>query len=241
MESIDHIDIVVTHKCNFKCPFCIDKFCNSSDKEIELSTIGDWLGKMRNQANPGCEVLLLGGEPTTLDTNKLIDIAKTIRLNGFVPIMSTNGFFKEKIIEIMPYYEWIQVTVCNQSQIDFWRQYKDKINIKLSGDRSFDMDRLVWFDSSTKDFVRRSVSMYFTPDFKELCEDEKVWKLLDSLEWKRNGSYRYAFWNGIRFKKCIPNETNIIDEPSVPKLYPSGNYNKTWNDELMDDYLNLFG
>ena len=79
--------------------------------------------------------------------------------------------------------------------------------------------------------------MYFTPDFEELCKDERVWELLDTLEWKRNGSYMYAFYRGVRFKKCIPGETNLIDEPTVPKLYPNGNYNKTWNNEDMDDYL----
>ena len=83
--------------------------------------------------------------------------------------------------------------------------------------------------------------MYFTPDFQELCVDEKVWNLLNTLEWHRNGSYEYAFYNGVRFKKCIHGETNIIDEPSVPKLYPNGAYNKTWNDEIMDDYLNIRG
>ena len=30
---IDHIDIVVTHKCNNNCPHCIDKFIHSSDKD----------------------------------------------------------------------------------------------------------------------------------------------------------------------------------------------------------------
>jgi hypothetical protein len=83
--------------------------------------------------------------------------------------------------------------------------------------------------------------MYFTPDFQELCNDEKVWELLNTLDWQRNGSYMYAFYEGVRFKKCIHEETNIIDEPTVPKLYPNGNYNKTWDDEELDDYLSMEG
>lgn len=240
MEAIDHIDIVTTHRCNFNCPFCIDRFRGRSDREIDLETADAWLGKIKRFARPGCEVLLLGGDPTMLDADKLVAIAGTIRKHGFSPIMSTNGAMKDKIGRILPYYDWIQITVCGQDQIDYWRPFKDKINIKLSGDRSLDMNRLKWFDEATGDFERRSVSMYFTLDFEELCKDAEVWNLIDGLEWKRNGSYMYAFWNGIRFKKCIPGETNVIDEPSVPKLYPNGNYNKTWNDEEMDDYLNLF-
>jgi MoaA/NifB/PqqE/SkfB family radical SAM enzyme len=239
MNNIDHIDIVVTHKCNFNCPFCIDKFRGSSDKEIDLQTIDDWLGKIKQFAKPGCEVLLLGGDPMMLDVEKLIDVAKIIKFHGFSPIMSTNGSMKDNIKRILPYYDWIQITVYNQSQIDYWRPYKDKINLKLSGDSTLNMERLEWFDEATKGFVRRSISMYFTPEFEELCKDAEIWNLINGLEWQRNGSYMYAFWNGIRFKKCIHGETNIIDEPSVPKLYPNGNYNKTWNNEDMDNYLNI--
>lgn len=79
--------------------------------------------------------------------------------------------------------------------------------------------------------------MYFTPDFTELCTDAEIWNILNGLDWKRNGSYLYAFYEGVRFKKCIHGETNIIDEPTVPKLYPNGHYNKTWCDEDDDRYL----
>ena len=36
----------------------------------------------------------------------------------------------------------------------------------------------------------------------------------------------YTIDDGVRFKKCIPGETNIIDEPTIPKLYPNGNYSE---------------
>ena len=99
------------------------------------------------------------------------------------------------------------------------------------------LEKMEHFIDYTQGFGRRSVSMYFTPDFHELCEDQRVWDVLNTLDWKRNGSYMYAFYKGVRFKKCIPGETNIIDEPIIPKLYPNGNYNKTWCHEELDDYL----
>lgn len=237
--KIDHADIVTSHKCNFHCPFCIDRFCHGSEDEVTVEMVQRFLDKLKPFSTPGTEVLLLGGEPTMLSTEKLIDLAGCIRRNGFSPIMSTNGFFKSKIHKILPYYDWVQITVRTQKDIDEWADWTSKVNVKLSGDKSFDMQRLAWFDKATEGFKRRSVSMYFTPEFKELCEDEDVWKLLDGLEWRRNGSYRYAFWHNIRFKKCVHGETNVIDEPTVPKLYPNGNYNKTWNNEDLDDYLVL--
>ena len=240
--NIDHIDIVVSHECNMRCPHCIDKFRGTSNKIVELADIENFLKLIRQHTDEPLEVLLLGGEPTVVGAHYLIQIAKTIRRYGFRPIMSTNGILKGTIKDCLPYFDWIQITVHSDDEINYWRKYGDKINIKLAGDRHLTWNALQHFIGYTEgDFTRRSVSMYFTPDFKELCTDEKIWDLLDSLEWERNGSYKYAFYDGVRFKKCIHGETNIIDEPSVPKLYPNGVYNKTWNNEIMDDYLKIGG
>lgn len=239
-DELDHIDIVITHYCNMKCKQCIDKFRSSAESTlVSLDDISKFLGIIRLGTGKKLEVLLLGGEPLSAPISYLKDVTEVIRDKGFIPIVSTNGLYKDKIIELISHFEWVQITVHSDSEIEYWKRYKDKINIKLSGDRSLTMNKLNWFIESTKEYKRRSVSMYFTPDFKELCTDNEVWKLLDTLDWKRNGSYMYSFYNGVRFKRCIPGETNVIDEPSVPKLYPNGNYNKTWNNEEMNDYLKI--
>ena len=234
---IDHIDIVVSHECNMNCQFCIDKFRKTSDKVIKMDDIERFLQKIREYTDKRIEVLLLGGDPSVIGSYKLIQIANLCHAYGFDCIMSTNGLLKGAIIDCLPYLDSIQITVHSDAEIDYWRKYKDKINVKLAGDRNLTWDKLQHFMSYTEDFARSSVSMYFTPEFEELCKDEKIWKLLDTLDWVRNGSYMYAFYRGVRFKKSIHGETNIIDEPTVPKLYPNGNYNKTWDNEIMDDYI----
>ena len=238
MINIDHIDIVTSHKCNNNCPWYIDKFIHSDTREISLNDIHKFLKNM--PANAGTEILLLGGEPTMLSVIKLIGLARIIKKYGYSPIMSTNGINKEKILAILPYYDWIRVTVYNDEQIDYWRPHKDKINIKLSGDSSLTIDKYYWFRNATKDFKRKSISMYFTPDWQELCTDEKMWDYISAADWQINGSYAYTFVDNIRFKKYLPNKTNVILEPTVPKLYPTGNYNCTWEHEEMDDYLHIF-
>lgn len=236
--EIDHADIVTSHLCNKHCKHCIDKFLDTTSQIITLKNIGKFL-KMINQYtnNKPLEVLLLGGEPTVLSSKYLIEIADLIHKHHMQAIMSTNGILKDKIIEILPYYDSIQVTVNNYEELIAWLDYKDKINIKICGDKNLTINRLMRFIDESRPFYRKSVSMYFTPEFHELCTDKEIWGLLDSMDWKRNGSYMYAFYDGIRFKKCIHGETNIIDEPTVPKLYPNGNYNKTWKNEELDDYL----
>lgn len=238
IQSIDHVDIVVSHQCNMKCSFCIDKLRGVNDEMVKLEDIEQFLILIRKHTNRDLSVLLLGGEPTIVGSDYLIQIAELVRRYGFKISMSTNGVRRDTIIECMPYFDSIQITTHSDKETDFWRQYGNKINIKLAGDKSLTMEKLNHFMEYTEgDFYRRSVSMYFTPEFEELCIDERVWRFLDTLNWYRNGSYRYAFYDGVRFKKCIPGETNVIDEPIIPKLYPNGNYNKTWDNEFMDPYL----
>ena len=239
--ELDHVDIVTSHICNKRCEHCIDKFLGTSRDLIETNDVKKFLKLIRNYTDKKLEVLLLGGEPTVLPKDKLIELANVIHEEGFLVMMSTNGVLKNKIVELIPYFDSIQVTVNSDEEIDFYRQWPDKINIKIAGDGTLNMGKLNHFIEYTDGFERRSVSMYFTPDFVELCNDKEIGDLLNTLEWKRNGSYMYTFYKGVRFKKCIHNETNIIDEPTVPKLYPNGNYNKTWNDEELDDYLSING
>lgn len=239
--ELDHIDIVTSHICNNNCKFCIDKFIHTSNEIISLQDISKFLDLIREHTDKKLEVLLLGGEPTVLSKEMLINIANLIHSKGFLVMMSTNGKLKNKIVQLIPYYDSIQVTINSDEEIDFYRNWPNKINIKLAGDCSLTMEKLNHFINYTEGFSRRSISMYFTPEFVELCSDKKIWDLLNELEWKRNGSYMYSFYKGVRIKKCIHGETNIIDEPTVPKLYPNGNYNKTWNDEMLDDYLSING
>lgn len=238
MNALDHVDVVVTHSCNMNCPHCIDKYRGCNDKVVPMGAVKKFLQIVKNHSDSSIEVLLLGGEPTVIGSKSLIEIAKTVRNYGFEIVMSTNGKLRDVIIDCIPYFNSIQVTTHSDKETDFWSTYGKNINIKLAGDKNMTMKSLKHFmDYTDGRFFRRSVSMYFTPDFEELCVDEDVWNLLNSLEWNRNGSYMYSFYNGVRFKKCIHGETNIIDEPTVPKLYPSGVYNKTWCNEHEDCYL----
>lgn len=234
---IDHADVVVTHECMNHCPFCIDKFVHTSNEVVKKEDLIRFLKKLRSVTSRKLEVLFLGGEPTCAGIEKLAELTDIVREFGFSPIISTNNPKKELIVKLLPYFDWIQVTIHSDKQIEFYRQYKDKINIKLSGDKNLTLEKLNHFIDVTKDFERKSISMYFTPLWKELCTDEEVWSLLNKLSWTRNGSYVYTFYQGVRIKRCIHGETNLVDEPSVPKLYPNGNYNKTWNNETLDDYL----
>lgn len=84
---LDHVDIVTSHICNKRCKHCIDKFIRTSTQVISLETIEKFLDMIRRYTDKTLEVLLLGGEPTVLATEKLISIAELVHSKGFLVMM----------------------------------------------------------------------------------------------------------------------------------------------------------
>lgn len=234
-----HVDIITCHICNTHCPNCVDRFLNSSKEFISNETVEKFLRLIRKHTDKMLSALLLGGEPTMLPSRKLISLAETIRGMNFRVLMSTNGILKDKIIYLLPYIDSVQLTVGidDEKTLNFWKEYSHKINIKVAIDLRTNIDNLQRWIRNTKGFYRRSVSVYFTPDWRECCADKHVQRYLDSLWWEREGNYLYAFKDGVRYKRCIPGASNVEDTPMIPKVYPNGNYNKTWTHERLDDYL----
>lgn len=240
--EIDHVDIITSHICNRRCEHCIDAFLNTSKDIVSLHDIEAFLGLVSEYCPGKKTVLLLGGEPTVLPVEKLEEIAGIIHAHGHKASMSTNGILMDRIERLSETYDSIQITIDALDEIEKWRHIADKVNLKICGDDTLTLDKLDEFAKAAADFQRRLLTMYFDENtFEELCGDEQVWRALDALEWKRNGSYLYSFYRGVRVKRCIPGETNVIDEPTIPKLYPNGNYNKSWRDEKLDDYLSVDG
>lgn len=247
MAEIDHADIVVNHKCNMNCQFCVDKFRGSTEDIVDMRKVSSFLlllqehthvsPKYRKDNGP-LEVLLLGGEPTLIGVNRLALFCGMIAGAGFRSVISTNARRKDIVKEILPFFDWVQVAVYSDEEIDYWRSLSTKkINLKLSGDATFTMQKLEHFAEYTKDFTRRSITMFFKPNFEQVCPDAEVQKFLDTLSWERIDSYEYTMYEGVRLKRCIPGVTNIADEPHIPKLYPNGNYNCTWQNEDHNPYL----
>jgi len=256
--SMAHADIIVTHKCNMKgncLPTCADKFVNTSDKEIEVSTVEKFLDLFskhiakRKTENvifyEQPQILVLGGEPTLVGSEKLIAIAEIAKKYGFERIISSNGLNFRVLKEILPYYDSLQITLQTYGSKAELRRLLDlgskKINVKLRCDVNLTFDDLVNFIASTKSFKRRSVVRYW--DYKNHCftnKDPAIEEFMNALEWKpftdSISTSMYAMFDGVRFKK----ETEEIlsaEMPDIPKLYPSGVYNCTWKNEDSNPYF----
>ena len=249
-NNIHHADIVVTHKCSLTCKHCVDRYVvhdkTTNPPVVQLKDVYLFLTLLKHHVESrDLTVLLLGGEPTSAPLTYLYALIGMLKGFGFKASISTNGVDRDKVRALLSNTDinWVQLTAhgCNTDrEYDFYFPFYNRINMKfpITTGTTLDMINHVR-DYEVWRWGRISFVVYFNNDTGEdLCTDPEVLAYLKTLKWERVGSYLYAFDDrGIRYKRGIPGETNIIDEPDIPKLYPSGVYNKTWCNEDSDPYL----
>lgn len=165
-QVIHHADIIVTHSCNMHCKLCVDQFKNTSSDIISLDKVEKFLRLLKTKTvktdkKNVTEILLLGGEPTMAGSEHLNKIADLAHKYGFRICISTNGKKKDVIEEILPHFDWLQITCRSDKEIDHWRKFKDKVNIKLAGDENLTLDKFRHFVEYTRDFSRKKFSDVF--------------------------------------------------------------------------------
>ena len=162
MKEIDFGVIAVTHACNSNCEFCVDKFVHKEGKVVSLSDVDKFLRVLKSHVgDKRIGIILLGGEPTMARTKVLVDICNKIHEYGFDAEMSTNGILRGKIAKLIPYFEWVKITAHNDEEIEYWSDFKEKVNLKWAGDESFTLDVYKHFVEMSEGFSRRSIPIYF--------------------------------------------------------------------------------
>ncbi len=81
----DYLNLIVTHECNKKCPFCVDQY-RGENLMVSLEHVKKSLDLAKDKNIK--DVLLIGGEPTLHP--HIIEIAKLTKSYGFRVIMTTN-------------------------------------------------------------------------------------------------------------------------------------------------------
>lgn len=87
-----------THGCNLRCPFCHNPslVLGQPENRIKTDDIADFLKKRKGVLDGVC---ISGGEP--LLQSDIIDFLRYIRGFGYKIKLDTNGFFPEKLAEII--------------------------------------------------------------------------------------------------------------------------------------------
>jgi len=118
------MSIIVTHECNKKCPFCIDK--NRGTKEyITIQNIINALKYAKKKKIK--DILLIGGEPTL--HKDIVLIAKTIKLFGFNLILTTNYTMPNIIKSLDGIVDSFNISFYNQDNLPNQKDYRSDITL----------------------------------------------------------------------------------------------------------------
>jgi len=108
MNEIEELTIEVTHECPLDCKFCSSKNSEYDTKESELTK--KQIKKFIDKFNPN-SIRWSGGEPLLYLDEDHIKIAL-----GRNQVISTNGFYPERLMKIHKEFDEIRVTLLGKQE-----------------------------------------------------------------------------------------------------------------------------
>ena len=123
-KTNEYMNIVLTHECNKRCPFCIDKY-RGSGEFIELETVISALHKAKESGVK--DILLIGGEPTLHP--RIVEISKMVKSFGFRLIVTTN-YTKPEIVKLLDgIVDCFNISFYGQSSLPKQEEYLSDITL----------------------------------------------------------------------------------------------------------------
>lgn len=108
----DYMSLIVTHECNKKCPFCIDKYRGNK----EYISMGNVYRAMRFAFSSKIkDILIVGGEPTLHP--KILEITRIVKSYGFNVILTTNYSKPEIVKSLDKYIDSFNISFYNQTEL----------------------------------------------------------------------------------------------------------------------------
>ena len=123
-KTTEYASLVVTHECNKKCPFCIDKYRGNCEY-ISLSNVEKSLIEAK-RANVK-DILIVGGEPTLHPD--IVKIATLIKEKGFRSIMTTNYSKPEIVKQLDGLVDCFNISFYNQKELPKQSDFTTDITI----------------------------------------------------------------------------------------------------------------
>ncbi len=234
IKTNEFIHIMVTNRCNRRCPFCFDenrKFGKDITKENFLKILD--IAKKNNIK----EVLLLGGEP--LLHPDIVWLCKTCKEYGFKTVITTNYCNPKALLECDKYLDSINISYYNQTELPDQKDYTADISLSVlmyKGrlDNKKELDEFI--DKYKDKFHLRLATLEPTPRFpKELCD---ISAFLDTLEFDRKevlfGQIEADIYRGITIKRhdiSLPK----FEQPFSCNGHVNGDYDRSWTDRYITE------
>lgn len=234
IKTSDFIHIMVTNRCNRRCPFCFDenrKFGKDITRENYLKIL------KQAKENNIQEVCILGGEP--LLHPDIVWLCKTSKEYGFRTVMTTNYARPEKLKECDPYLDSINISFYDQKELPDQKDYKADISLsaliyKGRLDNKKDLDDFI--DQYKDKFHLRLATLEPTPRFpKELCD---VSEFLNTLDYDEKislfGQIEADIYRGVTIKRhdiSLPK----FEQPFSFNGHVNGDYDRSWTDRYVTE------
>lgn len=229
IKTADFIHVMVTNRCNRRCPFCFDEN-RKFGKDITRENFIKIMEKAKE--NNIREVCILGGEP--LLHPDIVWLCKTCKDYGFKTVMTTNYARPEVFLECDKYLDSINISYYNQTDLPDQKNYTADISLSalIYKGRLDTKEELDAFIGKYKDrFHLRLATLEPTPRFpKELCD---VSEFLNTLEFDEKvtlfGQIEADIYRGVTIKRhdiSLPK----FEQPFSFNGHVTGEYDRSWTD-----------
>ncbi len=234
IKTSDFIHVMVTNRCNRRCPFCFDenrKFGKDITRENYLKILDT------AKENNIKEVCILGGEP--LLHPDIVWICQKTKEYGFKTVITTNYANPEALKACDPYLDSINISYYNQKELPDQNEYQADISLsaliyKGRLDNKKDLDEFI--DKYKDHFHLRLATLEPTPRFpKELCD---VSEFLDTLEYDDKttlfGQIEADIYRGVTIKRhdiSLPK----FEQPFSYNGHVNGDYDRSWTDKYQTE------
>jgi len=120
----DYMSLVLTHECNKKCPFCVDKY-RGSGETISIENVKKAISFGKEQGIK--DMLLIGGEPTIHP--KIDIISSMVKDAGFRVIMTTNYTKPEIVRSLDGVVDCFNISFYNQKSLPKQKDFKSDLTL----------------------------------------------------------------------------------------------------------------
>jgi len=125
-QTNSFMTIRVTQECNKKCPFCVDEY-RGEQGYISLDNIRKAINFAKSEQI--ADILFMGGEPTLHP--EIIEIAKTVKEEGFKTILTTN-YSKPDIVKALDeHIDCFNVSFYNQKVLPNPKDFKADLTLNV--------------------------------------------------------------------------------------------------------------
>lgn len=166
MSLIDYKEpsfVIFLGGCNFRCPYCHNAIIVK--KENDVNEIDELIEKLKVRKKLIKAVVISGGEPTLYE-NKLIELVKRIKDEGFAVKLDTNGTNPLLISKLfnLDLIDYIAMDIKNS-----FDKYEETVKVKVNINKIKESIHLI--ESRAKDYEFRTTinkSMHTIDDLKEI-------------------------------------------------------------------------